>query len=824
MFSLERANHDRPVKWWTLVGVLLVPILVSLGFLGATWGAADRLHRVEAAVVNLDQMVEVNGQTIPLGRQLSAGLVERRDDNMKWTLADAKHAKQGLESGRYAAVVTIPKEFSKNATSFSGTPQAAQKATINVETSKVTGIADAAVARIIADTAASTVNRMLTESYLDNIYIGFNDMGKQFQTVADGARKLSDGTTQLSDGLVQSATGSRELATGTQSYADGVRKTADGTGELADGMDKLAAGGAPLASGAQELATGTGKLATGLETMATQTKDLPAQTRAMADGAAGVATGVEALGNGMQQIPVALRTQLRPGVAQYVAGVDQLVTGMEPALDALQQIEGRITPEQLQAASAELARAQSQAKAYAAQLEKATQAPCPKIEGVTPQQQAQVCAQWAQTQALLTTRSPQTGNRSPVEWAQGFANDPELTKAIDQTRTMLPQLPTLLKEAQKIRQLKPGGQALLGGIDQFASQVEAGNARVPELVGGAKQLADGSDKLADGMPALVGGIAQSATGARQLATGTQTYATGVKAYTDGVSQTAVGTRELATGMNQLADGGQKLADGTGELADGLGKAADGGKELAKGQKEMADGLAKGATQIPTYSEADRQALKKVVAEPVARGGAGDLIPEAASTSLVMVLALWLGALATYLVVQAVSSRALTSSRPTWWLAARSIAPGLAIAAVQALALTVIGQMVLGLSLFKTLSVLALLLLGGAVFVAVNHALVAWFGGAGRIISIVMVTLTAAAGIISAVPWFFDAITPILPLTPVLNGVRAIITDAPGVTGAVGMSLLWLVVALVASVGAVMRERTMSPEKFARMLPKRLVHA
>ena len=45
------------------------------------WHADDRLGRVQAAIVNDDQPVTLNGQTVPLGRQLTAGLVEGAPDN-----------------------------------------------------------------------------------------------------------------------------------------------------------------------------------------------------------------------------------------------------------------------------------------------------------------------------------------------------------------------------------------------------------------------------------------------------------------------------------------------------------------------------------------------------------------------------------------------------------------------------------------------------------------------------------------------------------------------------------------------------------------------
>ena len=118
MPSLERASSARRVGTWSLVGLVLVPLIVAAGFLWATWDSTDRLDRVQAAVVNLDEPVELDGQTVPLGRQLAGGLVsggsgeEKVDTNFDWVLTDEADAKAGLDSGSYAAVVTIPETFS----------------------------------------------------------------------------------------------------------------------------------------------------------------------------------------------------------------------------------------------------------------------------------------------------------------------------------------------------------------------------------------------------------------------------------------------------------------------------------------------------------------------------------------------------------------------------------------------------------------------------------------------------------------------------------------------------------------------------------------
>ncbi|MFZ2482154.1 MAG: YhgE/Pip family protein, partial [Propioniciclava sp.] len=203
----------RPTRSWaTALILLLVPLLVAGGLLWGTSRADAGLRGVQAAIVNNDEMVTVNGQTMPLGRQLAAELVDSdRDQNFTWVMASADKAAEGLASGRYAAVVTIPKEFSAAASSFSKPADEAIKATIHVETSPVAGISETALGQSIADAASNALNRFLTGEYLKNIYLGFNDMAAQMLSMVDGTAKLADGARQLADGAGQSADGAGQL-------------------------------------------------------------------------------------------------------------------------------------------------------------------------------------------------------------------------------------------------------------------------------------------------------------------------------------------------------------------------------------------------------------------------------------------------------------------------------------------------------------------------------------------------------------------------------------------------------------------------------------
>ena len=143
---------------------------------------------------------------------------------------------------------------------------------------------------------------------------------------------------------------------------------------------------------------------------------------------------------------------------------------------------------------------------------------------------------------------------------------------------------------------------------------------------------------------------------------------------------ATGAEQLSTGLVQLSSGADKLADGT---------------------KQLADGLDKGAKQIPTYDKTARDRLSTVVATPVATGEVTSVFSNVATTTLLAVLALWVGGLASFLVLRAVSARALASMRSSWRLTLESLLPAAVVAAVQAVILTVLLTSLLDLGAAST---------------------------------------------------------------------------------------------------------------------------
>ena len=257
-----------------------------------------------------------------------------------------------------------------------------------------------------------------------------------------------------------------------------------------------------------------------------------------------------------------------------------------------------------------------------------------------------------------------------------------------------------------------------------------------------------------------------------LANGVDELAAGLGQLSSGTAQSADGARGLASGAAQLADGATQASDGATSLADGVA-------QLASGTSTLADGLDQASAALPSYTDSDATSLASVVADPVTTDGVGSSLFGASAVPLLATLALWFGGLGTFVALQAASRRALTSRAPSALLAFRGLAPAAALGAVQGLLVAGVVQLAASYdwgqwSLFAAMCVIA-----GIAFAAVNQALVAVFGGAGRWLAALVGVLAVATGVVSTVPGALADVAALLPTAPAYNGMLAALTDAAG---------------------------------------------
>lgn len=797
-------NNAKPARWLTWLGLVLVPVLVAGGLFAATWNGNPR--QVEAAVVNLDEPVTIDDQYIPLGRQLTAALVDSdRVENLTWLPASEANARAGLATGRYAAMVIIPADFSAAATSYGGDIGEARRATITVETSPVAGIADATLGKVVAHTAATVLNETLTSTYLDQIYLGFNEMGGQFVTMADGAAELADGAEQLADGIGEFADGVGQLSDGTGELADGSRKLANGLGRMATevkplpaGARKLADGVGDAADGAGQLADGLGQLAGGLATMKSETAALPAGAQQLADGSAELSAGMGEYVDGVNQLvdqtlaSLPLQAELAGGVAKLSAGASGLEGGLAAYQDGL-----KAKAKQVGDAAAGIAQLAGGLPATEEQLTAVIKDACPGVSTSQITVAAQVCiASLTATAHALEGAADGLNEKDPTTNQSLLGGAGALAAGLNSLSDGLSggEVPDIDATTEQLQKLKAGGTQLKTGTSGLATGIGQFAAGMAPLVEGIGQSADGAGQLSDGLDELAGGLGKAAAGA-------DTFADGLPALVSGINQTA-------TGADQLADGVDQLHSGVRELDDGASQLSDGSRKLADGTRELADGIAEGKDKLPSYPDSERQNLADVVAAPISTENLqGTAAAGIGWGTLLMVLALWAGALATFVVVRAVGSRLLGSARSSAYLVTEALLPGVIVVSVQALVVTVIGQFALQLPFGKLVGLLGLMLVAGLAFVAVNHALVAWFGGAGRLVALGLTVLSLASAITAAEPALFGVLRVFSPLTPALDATRALLTESTGVATNLFLMIAWLIAGVAASVIAIVRNRT-----------------
>ncbi|MGO3884752.1 MAG: hypothetical protein ACTJHU_00510, partial [Mycetocola sp.] len=333
------------------------------------------------------------------------------------------------------------------------------------------------------------------------------------------------------------------------------------------------------------------------------------------------------------------------------------------------------------------------------------------------------------------------------------------------------------------------------------------------LVTGVNTLAAGTKQLSDGMPALASGISQSADGAAQLATGAKGVNDGATSLSSGAGELSSGASQLASGTSELSTGLGTLADGVSAYVDGSGELADGTDTLSEGTTQLADGLTTAVDELPHYSSDERSTLAEAASSPVEVDNAAEstALFGANGAPFYAVLALWAGALASFVVLRPSPRNALSSTRSALSLALRSAALPVAIGAVQGLLVAGVLQPLMELSVGNWFAFAGLTVVTGAAFALVMQALMALFRGTGWFLSLVVLLVTLATGIISTAPALLQSIAGLLPTAPAQEAFHQIVLGSnPG--GMLVGVLLWGLLSLLVTVIVIAQSRVISARR------------
>lgn len=109
--DFKRIFHSRPV-WITLLAFCLIPAIYAIPNIKASWDPYSKANtsRLPIAVVNGDEGSTVNGRSIDVGKQIVGQLKKSQD--IHWVITNSWQGNNGLDQGKYYALIEIPNDFS----------------------------------------------------------------------------------------------------------------------------------------------------------------------------------------------------------------------------------------------------------------------------------------------------------------------------------------------------------------------------------------------------------------------------------------------------------------------------------------------------------------------------------------------------------------------------------------------------------------------------------------------------------------------------------------------------------------------------------------
>ena len=244
--------------------ISFIPIMYSGFFLGSIWDPYGQVKNLPVAFVNEDKGAHLNGQVLNVGQSIEQKLKNNHD--LGWEFVNKQQADDGVNSGHFYAVVTVPTDFSAKAASITATQP--QQAVIRYTTTPAKNYIGSLVSNQAAEKVKTSVAEQITQAYAKGVLENVDKLGDGLETAAGGAAILRGGLTQLQAGAQTYTGGVRQLAVNQRAMANGLARLGDGSRQLQAGLGQLS-NGLPSESQVAQLTNGMKQLQAGLNQLNT---------------------------------------------------------------------------------------------------------------------------------------------------------------------------------------------------------------------------------------------------------------------------------------------------------------------------------------------------------------------------------------------------------------------------------------------------------------------------------------------------------------------------------------------------------------------------
>ena len=613
-----------------LVALILIPSIYTVVFLGSMWDPYGNSGDLPVAVVNKDKAVEYNDKKLDVGDQLVKKLKD--NDSLDFHFVNSKEANKGLKNGDYYMVITIPSNFSKNATTL--LDKNPKKMVLNYTTNPGTNYVaskmdDSAIAKIKAEVSAS-----VTKTYAETIFTSIGTMSDGFAEASDGTQQLSDGMTQLEDGNKTISDNLKVLASSSLTFKDG-------TNTLTKGLKDYTNGVVTVNNGIYQLKTGVGTLGSATPTLASGVSDLNTGAQALNKGVSDYTAGVSQALAGANQL-VENNTELNEGVKALGEGAEKLVAGNQQVVDGVKKLQENLeTSKKTMAASQDSLTQLSDGKTsldnYATLIKTLNASGDAQKQGIASKLLTSGMSRAEIDAYGLTKYFPvdkyKDGVASYMDSVATYTTGAStaINTLSSSTKSSLNDLDAALNggtltDGTKVPTgLVSGTQTVQAGLNEVNAKVNGGKYVTVDNDGNIKQVTvDSKDALVAGVQAYTAGvdslqkgltkIADNNTaltsGATALADGTSKLNSNVPELTKGITALTSGVDQLATGTSTLVSNNATLMNGANQLSDGAGQISDGASKLAAGSDTLGDGIKSAADGVTTLNDALKSGAKE----------------------------------------------------------------------------------------------------------------------------------------------------------------------------------------------------------------------
>ncbi len=689
-----------------IVSIAMIPALYNVLFLSSMWDPYGKVSNLPVAVINLDEPVEYEGNTLSIGDDLVENLKENDALDFIFVNADEiQKAEVGLKDGTYYMVITIPKDFSLNATTLMNSEP--KKMMLDYATNPgsnyiASKLSESALAKI-----QTSVQKSVTETYAESLFGQIEEIGDNMQEAADGAKELVDGSDELVTGTSKISDGTKDLYEGATALNDGAIKLADGVNTATTGASNLEKGITSLANGAVSLSDGTVNALEG-----------SSQILAGFEGEKGLVAGSKALANGATNLNEAISkidfslTEEQKEAIQTAAlestsvtnGANQLSTGIANGVSA--NIKSTLTSSNTISAVAGNVLSSPEIKQLIAALE--------TYCGYTEEQAGAVVNQIVSgslngVASYITADAIDKSISDSVTGAvQQVAAGAAVSGAEAVTSAMNLQL---ADEGTDLGLLKSSVTAISAGAFALSS--------------GINQLYKGNQTLNSGLEALNSGAVDLSSGASKVSKGMNSFYTGMNQLSSGASDLEEGTSSLTTGAQTLLDGDISLAEGINSFADGT--------------KELHSGLQEGADKI-TDIKADENTYN-MMANPVeSQETQVTQVPNngSAMAAYMLCAGLWVGCIAFTLMYPLMRYPGELKNGFRWWASKASVLGAVAI--IQALLMVILLRHFCGFDPVRMGSTIVLACIVSCTFMSILYFANAMLGKIGSYIMVIFMLL------------------------------------------------------------------------------------